>query len=158
DVLALRDQVLARLVAERRAVMAERRDHDLALALRVLAERNLAIDLGDDRVVLRLPCLKELGDTRETTGDVLGLRRFARDLADDVARLEEVAILDDDVRADREEVTRLESRVRELEGLSGLGVFERNAWTEIRSAGLDDHLAREARDLVELFDHRDTFD
>ena len=38
DVLALRDQVLARLIGERRAVVAERRDDDLALALGVLAE------------------------------------------------------------------------------------------------------------------------
>ena len=46
DVLALRDQVLARLVAERRAVVAERRDDDLALALGVLAEGHLAVDLA----------------------------------------------------------------------------------------------------------------
>ena len=64
DVLALRDQVLARLVVQRRAVVAERRDDDLALALGVLAERNLAVDLGDDGVVLRLAGLEELGDAR----------------------------------------------------------------------------------------------
>ena len=110
DVLALRDQVLARLIGERAAVMAERRDDDLALALGVLAERNLAVDLRDDGVVLRLAGLEELGDARKTTGDVLGLRGLARDLRDDVARLEQVAVLDDDVRADREEVTRFERR------------------------------------------------
>ena len=110
DVLALRDQVLARLVGERRAVVAERRDDDLALALGVLAEGNLAVDLRDDRVVLRLAGLEELGDARQTAGDVLGLRGLARDLRDDLARLEQVAVLDDDVRADREEVARLERR------------------------------------------------
>ena len=77
DVLALGDEVLAGLVGERRAVMAERRDDDLALALGVLAEGDLAVDLRDDRVVLRLAGLEELGDARETTGDVLGLRALA---------------------------------------------------------------------------------
>ena len=38
DVLALGDQVLARLIGERLAVVSERRDDDLALALGVLAE------------------------------------------------------------------------------------------------------------------------
>ena len=46
DVLALGDQVLARLIGERRAVVAERRDDDLALALGVLAEGDLAVDLA----------------------------------------------------------------------------------------------------------------
>src|SRR4030095_4149035 len=39
-----------------------------------------------------------------------------------------------------------------------LGVFERDARAEVRGARLDDHLAREAGDLVELLDHRDAFD
>ena len=46
DVLALGDQVLARLIGERVPVGRERRDDDLALALGVLAERDLAVDLG----------------------------------------------------------------------------------------------------------------
>ena len=46
DVLALGDQVLARLIGERLAVVRERRDDDLALALGVLAEGNLAVDLA----------------------------------------------------------------------------------------------------------------
>src|SRR5690606_5035981 len=55
DVLALRDQVLARL--------ADLGGHDdLALALRVLAERDDAVDLADDRELLRLARLEELGD------------------------------------------------------------------------------------------------
>src|SRR4029079_10872396 len=126
DVLALRDQVLACLVGERRAVMPERGDDDLALALGVLAEGDLAVDLRDDRVVLRLACLEELGDARETTGDVLGLRAFARDLRDDVARLEQVAVLDDDVGADREEVTSLEGRCRSRKSLARPAVAGRN--------------------------------
>ena len=79
DVLALGDQVLARLADLGR-------DDDLALALRVLAERHDAVDLGDDGELLRLPRLEQLGDARQTAGDVLRLRRLARDLRDDVAR------------------------------------------------------------------------
>src|SRR6185369_4256215 len=94
----------------------------------------------------------------ETTRDVLRLRRLARNLRNDVARLEEVAVLDDDVRADREEVTRFELAVRELERLARLRMLEADARAEIRRAGLDDDLAREAGDLVELLDHRDAFD
>ena len=94
----------------------------------------------------------------QTAGDVLHLRGLARDLRDDLAGLDEVAVLDDDVRADREEVTRVELAVRELERLARLRVLERDARAEIRRARLDDDLAREAGDLVELLDHRDAFD
>ena len=61
----------------------------------------------DDRVLLRLARLEELGDARQTAGDVLGLRGLARDLRDDVAGLDVVAVVDEDVRADRQEVARL---------------------------------------------------
>ena len=77
------------------------RDDHLALALGVLAERDDAVDLGDDRVLLRLARLEELGDARQTAGDVLGLGGLARDLGDDVAGLDGVAVVDVDVRADR---------------------------------------------------------
>ena len=61
----------------------------------------------DDRVLLRLARLEELGDARQTAGDVLGLGGLARDLGDDVAGLDGVAVVDVDVGADRQEVTRL---------------------------------------------------
>src|SRR5439155_875633 len=77
DVLAPRDQVLTRL-----AVVGA--DHDLAHALHEAAHLDAAVDLGDDRLLLRLARLEQLRDARETAGDVLGLRRFSRDLGDDV--------------------------------------------------------------------------
>ena len=64
------------------------RDDDLALALGVLAERDHTVDFGDDRVLLGLAGLEELGDARQTAGDVLGLRGLARNLGDDVAGLD----------------------------------------------------------------------
>ena len=42
------------------------------------------VDLGDDRAFLRLPRLEELGHPGQTAGDVLRLRRLARDLRDDL--------------------------------------------------------------------------
>ena len=72
--------------------------------------------------------------------------------------LDLVAVLHDDVRADRQEVARVERAVRQLERLARLEVLDRDARAEIRGARLDDDLAREAGDLVELLGHRDAFD
>ena len=159
DVLALGDQVLARLIGERRAVGAERRDDDLALALRVLAEATPRRRSRDDRVILRLAGLEELGDARQTAGDVLHLRGVARDLRDDLAGVDRVAVLDDDVGADREQVARVERRCSGSLTVSPVsGSLMRDARAEIRGARLDDDLAREAGDLVDLLHHRDAFD
>ena len=84
DVLALGDQVLLGQVGPLLAVHLGG-DDELALALGVLAERDHAVDLGDDRVVLRLAGLEELGHAGQTAGDVLGLGGLARHLGDDLA-------------------------------------------------------------------------
>ena len=60
----------------------------LRLPLVSLPKRHLAVDLGDDGVVLRLAGLEELGHARQTARDVLRLRGLARDLRDDVAGLD----------------------------------------------------------------------
>jgi hypothetical protein len=60
-------------------------NHDLALALGVLAEVHHTVDLRDDGAVLRLTGLEELGHAGQTARDVLGLRGLARDLRDDLA-------------------------------------------------------------------------
>ena len=73
----------------------------LRLPLVSLPKRDLAVDLGDDGVILRLAGLEELGDAGQTAGDVLRLRGLARDLGDDLAGVDAVAVLRDDVRADR---------------------------------------------------------
>ena len=90
EMLALGDEVLLGLADLRR-------NHDLTFALGVLAEGNDAIDLADNRVVLGLASLEELGDTRQTTRDVLGLGRFTRDLRDDLTGLDGLTIRGDDV-------------------------------------------------------------
>ena len=58
----------------------------LRLPLVSLPKCTDAVDLGDDGVVLRLAGLEQLGDARQTAGDVLGLRGLARDLGDDRRR------------------------------------------------------------------------
>jgi hypothetical protein len=93
DVLALGNQIFPRLADLRR-------DHDLALALGVLAEGYHAVDLADDGELLRLARLEELRDTRQTAGDVLGLGCLARDLRERVAGEDRLAFLYVDVCAD----------------------------------------------------------
>ena len=123
QVLALGDEVLL-------GVALVRRDEHLALALGVLAEADHAVDLGDDRVLLGLARLEELGDARQTAGDVLGLGGLARDTRDDVAGLDAVALRHRDGRADRQEVPRVVLAVRDLQGLAVL-VLERDARAQL---------------------------
>ena len=142
--------------ADRRA---DGRDDDLALALGVLAHRDLAVDLADDGVILRLAGFEELGDAGQTARDVLHLGGVARDLGDDLAGVDEVALLRDDVGADRQEVAGVEIvGARDLRGLARLRVLDRDARTKIGGARLDDDLAGEAGDLVELLGDGDALD
>ena len=80
QVLALRDQVLR----------ARRLSSLVTTILRMprvdAAELDDAVDLGDDRRVLRLARLEQLGHARQTAGDVARLRRLrARILTSAVA-------------------------------------------------------------------------
>src|SRR3546814_15323127 len=69
-----------------------RNDRDLALRLVILDEFNAAADLRDNAVVLRNARFEQLGNTRQTAGDVARLRRFAADARPHVARLPLLAI------------------------------------------------------------------
>ena len=68
-------------------------DVDAALTLGDFAEANDAIDFGDDGGFAGLAGFEELDDARQTAGDVLGARGFARDLGKDVAGEDFVAVL-----------------------------------------------------------------
>ncbi len=84
------------------------RDHDLALAALDGAERDAAIDLGDGGRVLGPPGLEQLGDPRQTAGDVTRLVDLAADLGQRVTRLDLVSIANHELRADRnDELTNL---------------------------------------------------
>src|SRR5690606_8034600 len=158
DVLALRDQVLARLIRLLGTVDTERRRDHLSLALGVLAEADHAVDLADDGVILRLPSLEQLRDTRQTAGDVLHLGHVARDAGDGVTGVNHLAVLRHDVRAHRQQVARVQIRPRDLHRLTRLRVVDGDAGPQIRRARLDHDLARQTGDLVHLLDHGDAFD
>jgi hypothetical protein len=81
-------------------------DRDLALGLVVADEFDPARDLGDDRVVLGLARLEQLGHARQTAGDVAGLGGFAAGAGEDVAGLDRLAVLDRERRARRHHVAR----------------------------------------------------
>src|SRR2546422_7518462 len=144
DVLAARDQVLLGL-----AVVGA--NDDLPHALDEPTHFNPAIDLGDDRLLLRLARLEQLGHPRQTAGDVLGLGGLARDLRDDVGREDVGAVGDVEVGAHRE-------RIAVPLGARRLRRVDDDAGLQAAIGVLDDDLAREARDLVELLAHGDAFD
>src|SRR5205809_2119459 len=143
DVLAARDQVLLGL-----AVVGA--NDDLPHALDEPTHFNPAIDLGDDRLLLRLARLEQLGHPRQTAGDVLGLGGLARDLRDDVGREDVGAVGDVEVGAHRE-------RIAVPLGARRLRRVDDDAGLQASLGVLDDDLAREARDLVELLAHGHAF-
>ena len=127
DVLALRDQILPRLL-----VLVGRLDDDAALVLVVLAEPDRAGDLGDDRRLLRPPRLEQLRHPRQTAGDVAGLGALGRDTRDDVARLHVRSRIDRDDGVDGEQVARL-AAAGELEDLAVL-VLDHDRRTQVLPA------------------------
>ena len=81
----------------------------LRLPLVSLPHRDLAVDLADDGVILRLAGLEELGDAGQTAGDVLHLGGVARDLRRWTSPASMMlAFLRHDVGADRREVASVE--------------------------------------------------
>ncbi len=139
DVDAARNAVLLFLAVVRG-------DVDLALTLGDIAEANDAIDLGDDRRIAGLAGLEEFDHARQTAGDVLGTGGFARDLGEDVAGGDFVAVLHHEVSAGGHEVTLVALRGLDDDGRLTLLV-----------GGVGDDEAREAGDFVDLFVERDAF-
>src|SRR5690606_33989838 len=120
-----------------------RGDEDLALALGALGEGDGAVDLRDDRVLLWLSGLEELGDAGETARDVLRLGRLARDLREDVARVDLLALHDRDVGAHGEHVLRRLARRGLGRLLLVLRVTDGDARAGLGILGVDDDLPAE---------------
>ncbi len=133
------------------------RDYDPPLPFHIFSVRNGAVDLGDNGILLRLPRLEELGDPRQTPGDILGLRRFPRDLGDDVAGDHLVAFRNHDVRPYGKKVPRHGVRPGDA-GCFALLIFDRNTGPQVGVRRLYDHLAGKTRDFVELLLHGLAFD
>src|SRR5690606_7613299 len=108
DLAVLRDQLLVLLAV--RAL-----DDQPLLALGVLAEADHAGLLGQDRRVLRLARLEQVGHARQTTGDVAGLGRLLRDLGDHVTHAHRGAVLQVDDRARRQQVLRRQVGARDVQ-------------------------------------------
>src|SRR5262249_10855027 len=113
----------------------------------------------DDRVVLRTTGLEQLGHTRQTAGDVLGLGALERDTREDVAGRYLVARLDRDDGVHREEIpgiaAALDLRHRTLAG-DGDGRLQ--VLAALAGAPVGDETLGEARRFVGGFRHRRTVD
>ncbi len=81
DVLALGDEILPGLL-----ILAGRLDRDAPLVLVIAAEANRAGDFRDDRGFLGPARFEQLGNPRQTAGDVARLGAFGRDTCNDVGR------------------------------------------------------------------------
>ena len=158
DVLAFGNQVLACLVVLGLPIDAIGRDHDLALALGVLAVAHQAVDLADDGVILRLARFEQLGHARQASSDVLDLRGVTWDTRDRVARRDLLAVLRHDVGADGQEIAGVELRPGDLDGFAGRRIDDGDARSQVGGARFDHDLARQTSDLVDLLDHGHAFD
>src|SRR5262249_38150466 len=98
EVLAVRHEVFALNAA---LVLDDNRPLTAAL---LVEELDAAVDLGDDRRLLRPPGFEELGDARETTGDVLGAAHFARGLGQQGTGGDRLPLLDFDTGTFRDVV------------------------------------------------------
>ena len=67
-------------------------DHNLPLALGDIAVLHDTVDFSDDRGLAGFSRFKQFNDARQTTRDVFGLRRFTRNLRQDVALVNRVAV------------------------------------------------------------------
>src|SRR5215468_2515206 len=111
NVLALRDQVLLRLLA-----FGPRFDRDTALVLVVFTEPHRTADLGDDRSFLRTARFEQFRHSRQTTGDVACLGAFGRDTRNNVTGLHVATRIDRDNGIDRKLISGLPA-AGELENL-----------------------------------------
>src|SRR5260221_389980 len=75
-------------------------DDDLPLPLDDAAVLDEAVDFRDDGRFARLARLEQLHHARQTARDVLGLRRLAGNLREDVAGVDVVAVLHHQMRVD----------------------------------------------------------
>src|SRR6266851_7502308 len=155
NVLALRDQVLARLLG-----LVHRLDRDATLVLVVAAEADRAGDFGDDRRVLWLAGLEQFGDPRQTARDVARLGAFCRDTRQDVAGLDLAADVHRQDRVDRQHVAGI-AATRELEDLAVLAL-DHDRRTQIRPAPrrapIDDDALGDTGGFVERLRDRLPFD
>src|SRR5690606_23465961 len=152
--LALRDQVFDRI-----CTVLGRLDDDATLVLVVAAEADGTIDLGDDGVILRTTGFEQLGHTRQTAGDVLGLGALERNTRENVTGDDLFTGLNGDNRIHRQQVAGIATTVdlghRTATGDSDSGL---EALTALVAAPVDDDALGEAGRLIGVFRNRCTVD
>src|SRR5262249_44338258 len=84
-----------------------RRHYNLPFSFGILAEGNHSVDFTDHGKFFRLAGFEELRHPRKSSRDIFGLGGFARNLRQDVARVDCLTILNVDMGAHRQEVARL---------------------------------------------------
>ena len=147
DLRPLRDQLLDLV-----AVAGD--DLQALLALGGLAEADGAAGFGQNRRVLRLARLEQVGDARQTAGDVARLALFLRDTGDDVTHLHFGAILDVDDGLGRQRVGGRDVGAGEGQFLA-LGVDQAQHRAQVLAGGtaglrIGDHQRAHAGDVVGL--------
>src|SRR5690606_38608289 len=123
-------------------------DDDALLAAFDLAERDDAVDGGNDRRALGTTGLEQFGHARKTAGDVAGLARGARDLDEGVARVDRVAGADLQGRVLRQGVAA---------ELRAVGADDVDVRMQARALVANDADALHAGGVVELGDVGDAF-
>ena len=141
---ALGDQILDRLGP------IVRRDGDAPLVLVVAAKLHRARDLGDDGVILGTPRLEQLGNPRQTAGDVARLGALHRDTGEHVAGHHLMAGLDRQDGIDRQQIAGF-AAARQLADLALL-VLDHHCRPQIGAARggapVDDHAVGDTGRLV----------
>ena len=79
-------------------------DVDAALSLHYFAEADNTVDLRHDRGVTRLARFEQFDDTRQTAGDVFGLRGFTRNLRQNIGCVYHVTVAHHQMRMRRHQV------------------------------------------------------
>ncbi len=139
-----------RVVHHRRPVVQDpqRLHEDLPLAALDVAEAHHAVDLRDRGRILRATRLEELRHARQTARDVSRLVRLAADLGQHRAGAHLLAVLDDELSADRDH------EVANSLLLPALLLHDLDVRVQALLAVLDDHALTETGELVELLGHR----
>ena len=119
-------------------------DDDDALAALTFTEVDNTVDFGHDCRVLRRTSFEELGDARQTTGDVVGTRDFARSRRQQSTTVDLLTFDDTQGRFFRHRIMR---------DRPALVVFKHHLRMQIALTFEDDAID-DAGDIVALFAHR----
>src|SRR5450755_4759968 len=108
-------------------------DDQAPLALGLLAEADRTAAFGQNRGILGLAGLEQIGNPRQTAGDIASLRRLLRDTRDDVAHRHFGSVFQADDGARRQRVNRRDIGIGERDFLA-LGIGQAHDRTQVLAA------------------------